>query len=354
MARSKPNYYAVARGLRPGIYKDWSECSAQVTGFSGSNYKGHNTLKDAQRWMREHNAEQHAVVLERRPPNTVPSSAGFRSTWKPYGELSQDFKLQLTQEIQASQGFDVKPGDVKQMYERKRTRAMHDVLQRRFFEGSTSTLKGYQNLCRAIRIEPSDTIKRCRDDLRGTLVNIVDLLDALDFDEPVKVWPRKEWKLFTKYTGEPDNCFHLEEAKKSKYLQCFLQKLGRKKPRRIGNPRPLRSVVKPSLPIPAPISPTYGVEAKEEIQFEGIGRLSPLASECTYEKDEYSSSAAIKSTKRGLRDMEDGRTNERHGKKRSRFAFASQITSVGETEEMDFEDYGDTIPSGQGDDAAEA
>ena len=32
-------YYAVRKGIKPGIYKDWNTCKAMVTGFSGAQYK---------------------------------------------------------------------------------------------------------------------------------------------------------------------------------------------------------------------------------------------------------------------------------------------------------------------------
>lgn len=172
MVKTKANYYAVAKGRRPGIYTDWPTCSAQVNGFSGSRFKAHGTLDEAKAWMRDYNAEKFAAVIEQSralsgippvrsestsstptalradaPPCTSLPSLPFSSTWKPYGDLSQEVKFQLTQEICASQGRAVKPHDVKQLYERRRTRAMHDELETRFFVGTTSRLKGYQALC---------------------------------------------------------------------------------------------------------------------------------------------------------------------------------------------------------------
>ena len=36
-------YYAVRKGIKPGIYKDWNTCKAMVTGFSGAQYKSFTT-----------------------------------------------------------------------------------------------------------------------------------------------------------------------------------------------------------------------------------------------------------------------------------------------------------------------
>lgn len=51
MARSKPNYYAVARGRKPGIYYDCKSCKAQVDGYSGAKYKGFPTESQAQEFV---------------------------------------------------------------------------------------------------------------------------------------------------------------------------------------------------------------------------------------------------------------------------------------------------------------
>lgn len=41
-------YYAVAKGHKPGIYLSWDECKKQVTGFKGQEYKGFNNLAEAE------------------------------------------------------------------------------------------------------------------------------------------------------------------------------------------------------------------------------------------------------------------------------------------------------------------
>ncbi len=51
MAKAKNNYYAVLTGRKPGIYKTWSECQKQVTGFKGARFKGFVTLTEAEYFM---------------------------------------------------------------------------------------------------------------------------------------------------------------------------------------------------------------------------------------------------------------------------------------------------------------
>lgn len=43
--------YAVRKGLVPGIYTTWDECKAQVSGFSGAEYKSFSNMADANAYM---------------------------------------------------------------------------------------------------------------------------------------------------------------------------------------------------------------------------------------------------------------------------------------------------------------
>ena len=40
------SFYAVAKGLNPGIYSNWSECQNQVKGFKGAKYKKFSSEED--------------------------------------------------------------------------------------------------------------------------------------------------------------------------------------------------------------------------------------------------------------------------------------------------------------------
>lgn len=43
----KDNFYAVRKGRKPGVYRTWDQCKAQVTGYAGSEYKKFNSLEEA-------------------------------------------------------------------------------------------------------------------------------------------------------------------------------------------------------------------------------------------------------------------------------------------------------------------
>lgn len=46
-------FYAVKVGKNPGIYFNWTECSAQVMGFSGAIYKSFSTREEAEQFLQE-------------------------------------------------------------------------------------------------------------------------------------------------------------------------------------------------------------------------------------------------------------------------------------------------------------
>ncbi|MBP3762454.1 MAG: ribonuclease H family protein [Bacteroidales bacterium] len=48
----KERYYVVWQGHRPGIYTSWEQCSAQVKGVAGAQFKAFDTLSEAQAALR--------------------------------------------------------------------------------------------------------------------------------------------------------------------------------------------------------------------------------------------------------------------------------------------------------------
>ena len=48
---AKKNFYAVRVGKTPSIYKTWTECQANTSGFPGAVFKGFETLVEAEAFM---------------------------------------------------------------------------------------------------------------------------------------------------------------------------------------------------------------------------------------------------------------------------------------------------------------
>ena len=44
----KQKYYVVWQGKKPGIYTDWDECKEQVVGVQGAQYKGFDSMAEAE------------------------------------------------------------------------------------------------------------------------------------------------------------------------------------------------------------------------------------------------------------------------------------------------------------------
>jgi len=56
MSKSKPKYYAVACGQKPGIYDKWhgeDGAEAQVRGFPKARFQAFSTIREAREWLKE-------------------------------------------------------------------------------------------------------------------------------------------------------------------------------------------------------------------------------------------------------------------------------------------------------------
>jgi ribonuclease HI len=53
MSKNSKKYYAVKKGLVPGIYNTWQECQQNINGFSGAIYKSFNTIEEAELFINE-------------------------------------------------------------------------------------------------------------------------------------------------------------------------------------------------------------------------------------------------------------------------------------------------------------
>ncbi|GKU13409.1 hypothetical protein FLAG1_10294 [Fusarium langsethiae] len=120
-----------------------------------------------------------------------------------------------------------------QIYTQERTIAIRQELQLHYFSHSKQQgdelteeeqLKGYRSLCREVRIPERDSIAECKKDLKNTLVNIIDLIDARRVQKDVKVWD--DFESFRAYTLQDEHRINMHEAKQDGgYLASLLQRL---------------------------------------------------------------------------------------------------------------------------------
>lgn len=88
-----PKYYAVARGVEPGIYTAWfgpEGAEVRIRGFPGALYKGFSSLSEAERWL-EHPVS--AAASGRTSPPTVSSARRSRSAGR---DKRQESRLMTT------------------------------------------------------------------------------------------------------------------------------------------------------------------------------------------------------------------------------------------------------------------
>ena len=65
------NYYAVNKGRKIGIFDNWEATDKQVTGFSGSCYKGFKSEKAAIDYLKRQGISQPERIYTGQKPNNV-------------------------------------------------------------------------------------------------------------------------------------------------------------------------------------------------------------------------------------------------------------------------------------------
>lgn len=65
MLNKKTYFYAVKKGINPGIYKSWDECKKQVNGYASAQYKKFNSIASAKEYIDNNNIAQ---LLEIKKP----------------------------------------------------------------------------------------------------------------------------------------------------------------------------------------------------------------------------------------------------------------------------------------------
>lgn len=237
VVKRRISVYAVAKGRQPGLYHDWDLCNAQVHGFPCARFKGFSNVEEAYQFRQLHRVGNHAQFVDaaraeeialqtsRTEPKSPTTLGGDPSSPPP-----SSFK-QHWDEIAASQNL-VPGSQAWRVWSRVRTVAGSRKLRELFFDGRLE-LQGFQTLCRRVGISsPADAIHKCRDDIKTKLVNIHDVIDAVENNTDVSVCPSENWDDFKIYTRKPQNCYNFGIAKRSKILSCFLQDFNSSGPRR--------------------------------------------------------------------------------------------------------------------------
>ncbi|CAG8836292.1 12191_t:CDS:2, partial [Racocetra persica] len=84
MPKTKPGYYAIRKGRKPGIYLTWDECKVQVNKFPNAVYKKFSTRTETQNFNEE-KCEVSVVLNDSRSlfyNGTKKAQAGIGVFWK--------------------------------------------------------------------------------------------------------------------------------------------------------------------------------------------------------------------------------------------------------------------------------
>ena len=54
----KKSWYAVRKGKKTGLFKDWEECRQQVIGYAGAEYKGFYSKEEAEQYLDVHSSNK--------------------------------------------------------------------------------------------------------------------------------------------------------------------------------------------------------------------------------------------------------------------------------------------------------
>ncbi|KAJ1656393.1 hypothetical protein IWQ61_004037 [Dispira simplex] len=91
----KQQYYAVNQGREAGVYSNWSDCQAQVKGYSGAVFKKFDSLAEAQAFStngRQTSSSQRSYGYSNRSSYSyrAPPPLSYESSSKPYTTVYTD------------------------------------------------------------------------------------------------------------------------------------------------------------------------------------------------------------------------------------------------------------------------
>lgn len=72
---TKKKVYAIAAGIKPGIYDNWPEAERQVKGYAGARFKGFTDRAEAEAWMQNPSQSSQAPAKKSTGPKTVPAAS---------------------------------------------------------------------------------------------------------------------------------------------------------------------------------------------------------------------------------------------------------------------------------------
>ena len=94
----KKAYYAVRKGITPGIYSSWEMCKKMINGYSGAEYKKFNTIDEAKNFMmdridkniKSENNDSEVIIPESEEGVSIYVDGSYRDGVYSYGYVILD------------------------------------------------------------------------------------------------------------------------------------------------------------------------------------------------------------------------------------------------------------------------
>ena len=78
-------YYAVVRGIEPGIYESWEKCQKQIKGFSNASYKSFLNKEDAITFFENGTSNKKEIIIPDKDTAIAYVDGSFNPKTKVYG-----------------------------------------------------------------------------------------------------------------------------------------------------------------------------------------------------------------------------------------------------------------------------
>lgn len=109
-------YYAVARGVQPGIYTDWPTAERMVKGFSGALYKSFATRAEAETFMANNNVgrtygQGQTIQPTQAPQNYQPTTQQAQLVPQTYPQVPTQVPIQYVPQPYQPQPYQPRPHD---------------------------------------------------------------------------------------------------------------------------------------------------------------------------------------------------------------------------------------------------
>jgi viroplasmin and RNaseH domain-containing protein len=225
IGRSFGNYYAVAKGRKPGIYDSWEEAYQQIDGFPNFAYRAYPDRALAAGYLRESGISDEKIRLFRKTfkqqPHFTPNpTAPFKEEFKRF-ESSQQWTNQDARKAKVDFIRDeiityCLPDGIRISDEQNEEEDYADL-------DEEQCLEVYQAMCHKAGKAVHSTIDECLIELKKSpFVNLLDFVDAWRTSSKLRTFA--SWPAFVAYTCEGRR-IDIQVAKDNEFLAPLLQDL---------------------------------------------------------------------------------------------------------------------------------